>query len=269
MQERGSVAPSRLRLTVVCPIRDPGLEPLPNTRAHASHGTFVQDPDFPSLSGARIVRIAVHPELPRAGYGSRCVELLKRYYQGQLVGLDSDEEDEEEEERGAKGAKKGGAKANGKANGKAKAASESDDEEMADGEEDESGSEDEDGEEGGSKKKKGGKDSKGSVLLTEKLAPRAGLPPLLVSLQDRKPERLHYLGVSYGLTQQLFNFWRKAGFQPLYVRQSASDTTGEHTIVMVAPLEHPDVAGGAITWLDPFVADFKVGGTVFFAWVLP
>ena len=30
-----------------------------------------QDPDFPSLSGARIVRIAVHPEMPRAGYGTR------------------------------------------------------------------------------------------------------------------------------------------------------------------------------------------------------
>ncbi len=35
-------------------------------------GQQYQDPEFPSLSGARIVRIAVHPELPRAGYGSRC-----------------------------------------------------------------------------------------------------------------------------------------------------------------------------------------------------
>lgn len=42
--------------------------------------------------------------------------------------------------------------------------------------------------------------------------------------------RLHYgalltrllvcdAGVSYGLTQQLFTFWRKAGYQPLYLRQ--------------------------------------------------
>ena len=30
-----------------------------------------QDPDFPQLAGARVVRIAVHPELGRAGYGSR------------------------------------------------------------------------------------------------------------------------------------------------------------------------------------------------------
>ena len=41
-------------------------------------GQQMQDPDFPALSGVRIVRIAVHPDLPRAGYGSRAVELLRR-----------------------------------------------------------------------------------------------------------------------------------------------------------------------------------------------
>jgi len=34
-------------------------------------GQQFQDNDFPRLSGARVVRIAVHPELTRAGYGSR------------------------------------------------------------------------------------------------------------------------------------------------------------------------------------------------------
>jgi N-acetyltransferase 10 len=38
--------------------------------------------------------------------------------------------------------------------------------------------------------------------------------------------RLHYLGVSFGLTQQLFNFWQRAGYEPMYVRQNASETTG-------------------------------------------
>lgn len=42
-----------------------------------------------------------------------------------------------------------------------------------------------------------------------------------------KPTRLHYMGVSFGLTQQLFNFWQRAGYEPLYVRQNASETTGE------------------------------------------
>jgi hypothetical protein len=34
-------------------------------------GQQFQDAEFPRLSGARIVRIAVHPELGRAGYGTR------------------------------------------------------------------------------------------------------------------------------------------------------------------------------------------------------
>lgn len=97
----------------------------------------------------------------------------------------------------------------------------------------------------------------GSTLLTETIAPRKGMPPLLVNLSDRPPERLHYLGVSYGLTQQLYNFWHRCGFEPLYLRQSASETTGENTVIMVRPLEHPDVDGTA--WLQPFVSDFKVG----------
>lgn len=66
--------------------------------------------DFPSLSGARIVRIAVHPEMARAGYGSRAVELLKRYYSGQLAGLDDDLDSEADEGRDGSG---GGRKKNG------------------------------------------------------------------------------------------------------------------------------------------------------------
>lgn len=46
-----------------------------------------QDSDFASLSGARVVRIAVHPDMTRAGYGSRALELLRRYYQGELADL--------------------------------------------------------------------------------------------------------------------------------------------------------------------------------------
>jgi tRNA(Met) C34 N-acetyltransferase TmcA len=36
-----------------------------------SNSACLQDPDFPALSGARVVRIAVHPELNGTGYGSR------------------------------------------------------------------------------------------------------------------------------------------------------------------------------------------------------
>ena len=56
-------------------------------------------------------------------------------------------------------------------------------------------------------------------LLKENIKSRANLPPLLVHLRERRPEKLHYLGVSFGLTQELFRFWRKHNFYPFYVGQ--------------------------------------------------
>ena len=38
------------------------------------------DQNFPMLSGARIVRIATHPEYQGQGYGTKALELLKEYY---------------------------------------------------------------------------------------------------------------------------------------------------------------------------------------------
>ncbi|KAL0043059.1 hypothetical protein WJX79_007872 [Trebouxia sp. C0005] len=129
-------------------------------------GQQFQDPDFPSLSGARIVRIAVHPGLNRAGYGSRSIDLLKRYYQNELTDLSMDD-----------------------------------------------------------------------------------IPG------ERPPEALQYLGTSFGLTLPLFSFWARSGYKPVYVRQTASDITGEHTVVMLHPLQSQLVEGTA--WLDPFVQDFR------------
>ena len=54
-------------------------------------------------------------------------------------------------------------------------------------------------------------------LLEENIRPRTDLPPLLVHLHERKPEKLHYVGVSFGLTQDLFRFWRKHKFGPFYI----------------------------------------------------
>ena len=39
-----------------------------------------QDTDFSALNGARIVRIATHPELLRMKYGSRAMQLLNDYF---------------------------------------------------------------------------------------------------------------------------------------------------------------------------------------------
>ncbi|KAG6541499.1 hypothetical protein Mapa_017096 [Marchantia paleacea] len=167
-----------------------------------------QDSEFPSLSGARIVRIATHPNVMRAGYGTCAVELLARYYEGQIADL---------------------------------------------------------AEEDGSEplpSKKPARVTEAAVevsLLEEQIKPRTDLPPLLVKLQERKPEKLHYLGVSYGLTQSLFNFWQKLGFVPAYVRQTPSDITGEHTCVMLKALDNDEVevAGSGNTWITPFNEDFR------------
>jgi len=40
------------------------------------------DSEFPQLSGARIVRIATHPDVQKMGYGSRAIDLLIQYFQG-------------------------------------------------------------------------------------------------------------------------------------------------------------------------------------------
>ena len=49
---------------------------------------------------------------------------------------------------------------------------------------------------------------------------------MLRSLSEKAPEQLQWLGVSYGLTQQLYNFWKRSQFEPVYLRQSPSDITG-------------------------------------------
>ena len=46
-----------------------------------------QDAEFPTLSGCRVVRIATHPELTRAGYGTRALALLTKYYEGEIADL--------------------------------------------------------------------------------------------------------------------------------------------------------------------------------------
>ena len=74
-------------------------------------------------------------------------------------------------------------------------------------------------------------------LLTEKLKPRKGLPPLLTQLQHRPAEPLSWIGVGFGLTSQLHRFWNKIGFSSIYLRQTANDMTGEHTSIMLCPLQ--------------------------------
>ncbi|CAJ0840285.1 11428_t:CDS:10, partial [Entrophospora sp. SA101] len=123
-----------------------------------------QDNDFASLSGARIVRIATHPDYIKMGYGSRSIELLTSFYQGEFASLNEN-------------------------------------------------------------------------------------------------DGLDYLGVSYGLTPALHKFWKRAGFVPLYLRQTPNDLTGEYTCVMLKALkndnnDNQDFATCNPSWLAEFSKDF-------------
>lgn len=51
-----------------------------------------QDNDFPRLAGARVVRIATHPDYQGLGYGQRAMRLLKEYYEGKIVNLNENDE---------------------------------------------------------------------------------------------------------------------------------------------------------------------------------
>lgn len=84
-----------------------------------------------------------------------------------------------------------------------------------------------------------------------KLRDAKSLPPLLLKLSEKAPYFLHYLGTSYGLTPQLHKFWKKSGFVPVYLRQTANDLTGEHTSVMLQVLENRENK-----WLQEFSKDF-------------
>ncbi|KAI0473541.1 GNAT acetyltransferase 2-domain-containing protein [Xylariaceae sp. FL0804] len=79
------------------------------------------------------------------------------------------------------------------------------------------------------------------------------MPPLFSKLSEIRPPTLDYIGVSYGLTQDLHKFWKRTGFSPVYIRQTANDLTGEHTCVMLKPLENSEDR----TWCGAFAADFQ------------
>lgn len=168
-----------------------------------------QDADFASLSGARVVRIAVHPDYARMGYGARALQALEAFYTGQLLDLDNVRDDLDDGETFA-----------------------------------------------AVRDRKITKDT--SLLQGDEIRVRdaARMPALLQRLSERRPEQLDWLGVSYGLTPQLFKFWKKAGYTPLWVRQIANDLTGEYTAVQLKALDTSTSTTGS-AWLGALAADFR------------
>ncbi|XP_034951913.1 RNA cytidine acetyltransferase [Chelonus insularis] len=157
------------------------------------------DNSFPKLAGARIVRIATHPDYQSMGYGKRAMKLLKQYYEMKIPNIDETTEED-------------------------------------------------------SKKTNDDEDNE-IDMSTEIIQPRTSLPSLLLKLSERRPERLDYIGVSYGLTEPLLKFWKKLDFVPVYVGQTTNDITGEHSCIMLSKViidEDQD-----FSWLDEYWADFR------------
>ena len=94
-----------------------------------------------------------------------------------------------------------------------------------------------------------------NTLMTDNVHVRdiKAMPPLFARLSERKPAALDYVGVSYGLTAPLHKFWKRAGFVPVYLRQTANELTGEHTCVMLRTLETGENDPG---WLGAYAKDF-------------
>ncbi|KAJ2759809.1 N-acetyltransferase 10, partial [Coemansia nantahalensis] len=169
-----------------------------------------QDEDFASLSGARVVRIATHPDYAGMGYGSRALEQLRGFYEGQFCSLAEDATSTlDGDEHGLR--------------------------RMTDGE----------------------LDAANLHADAVRVRDPAQLPPLFLRLSEKRPNRLHWLGVSYGLTSGLHKFWRRAGYAPVYMRQTSNELTGEYTCVMLSELAAEGLAVRASPhWLDAFARDF-------------
>jgi len=73
------------RQTVLESLRD-GLLPAGDLIPWVVSQQF-QDDGFPSLSGARVVRIATNPDYMSMGYGSKALQLLIDYYEGKFANL--------------------------------------------------------------------------------------------------------------------------------------------------------------------------------------
>ncbi|KAJ2359321.1 N-acetyltransferase 10 [Coemansia erecta] len=173
-----------------------------------------QDDDFATLSGARVVRIATHPDYASMGYGKRALAQLCDFYEGRFSSMSESDAPEPSS--------------------------------LADA------------------------DEQGLQRMTDVELSRAdlhrdsvgvrdaaNLPALFLRLSEKRATRLHWLGVSYGLTARLHKFWRNAGYAPVYLRQTSNELTGEHSCVMLRELSTDGLAVAARAhWLDAFARDF-------------
>lgn len=54
--------------------------------------------------------------------------------------------------------------------------------------------------------------------------------------------QISWIGSSFGLTERLFNFWKRGGFLPICTKQQPSKSTGENSIVVLRSLHCDEVS---------------------------
>lgn len=108
----------------------------------------------------------------------------------------------------------------------------------------------------GSKKRK--LEDEEADLQTEVIEPRSSLPPLFMKLSERPAEALDYIGVSFGVTPQLIKFWKRAKFIPVYISQTTSDITEEHSCIMIHKLNPEGQQIEEASWLQDYWINFRM-----------
>lgn len=83
--------------------------------------------------------------------------------------------------------------------------------------------------------------NKSTSSLNDALKPRKKGKPLLKNLSEITPPKMHYLGVSFGLTQQLLKFWKANLYEPVYIKQKSNGITGEHSCIMLQDLKRTEI----------------------------
>ncbi len=151
------------------------------------------------------------------GYGRRALDILHHWYQGEINSVEDDDDDDDDGDDD--GDDKNGKKKKKKEKKKNPTKEKKEKRRMWDS----------------MKRDAAISAEEMAELKSETISPRAAtaMPPLLNRLSEIIPPRLHYIGVSFGLNSELFSFWKKTGYSPVYLRQTENEITGEYSCIML------------------------------------
>lgn len=77
--------------------------------------------------------------------------------------------------------------------------------------------------------------------IDSKVKPKKKLLPLLKKIEEIEPPKISYLSVAFGLSKNLFRYWKKNNFKTFYIRHVKNETTGEHSCMMIKSLDNSNL----------------------------